>query len=233
MSPEPTRIFIKEKTMGNKAMKFVAIALLVAATGIAWAQEKSLSPNVNEKIHKDPKKAMAKFDSPNRDVVKRSAELLEACELKPGMVMADVGAGSGLHARLFAKAVAPGGKVHAVEILQKMLDHIAAQCKTQNIDNVECVVCTTTDCKLPPESMDLVFTCNTYHHFEYPFKMLGSIRSALRPGGRLIIIDDIKKSNHVRADKATVIEEVKQAGFTLIDEEDFSKRNFLARFEKE
>jgi len=210
-----------------------AIALLIAAAGIINAQEKSLSPKVNEKFRKDPKKAMARFDSPKRDVVKRKAELLEACELKPGMVIADVGAGSGLHARLFAKAVAPGGKVYAVEIIQKMLDHIAAQCKTQNIDNVEYVLCTTTSSKLEPESVELVFTCNTYHHFEFPFKMLASIRGALKPGGRLIVIDDIKQSDHVRADKATVIKEVKQAGFKLVDEKDFSARNFLARFEKE
>jgi ubiquinone/menaquinone biosynthesis C-methylase UbiE len=221
-------------TERTRTTKRSGVAMLILLTAVlACAQEESLSPKVNERFQKDPKKAMARFDSPNRDVVKRSEELLKACELKPGMVIADVGAGSGLHARLFAKAVAPDGKVYAVEIIQKMLDHIAAHCKTQNIDNIECVLCTTTSSELEPESVDLVFTCNTYHHFEYPFKMLASIRGALKPGGRLIVIDDIKKSNHVRADKATVIKEVKQSGFTLVDEKGFSSRNFLARFEKE
>ncbi len=216
----------------NGAGTVIVFALLVA-TGIARGQEKSLSPKVNERIASNPKKAMSNFDSPKRDVVKRSSELLEACELKPGMDLADVGAGSGLHARLFAKAVAPGGKVYAVEIFQKMLDHIDAQCKTQKIDNVTCVLGTVTSSKLEPESVDVVFSCNTYHHFEYPFKMMASIRDALRPGGRFVLIDDKKKNDHVRADQATVIKEIRQAGFKLVDQKSFSGRNFLARFEKE
>lgn len=206
--------------------------LIIVGLGLAQAQDKSLSPKVNESIGKNTKKAMARFDSPNRDVVKNSAEILKACELKPGTEVADVGAGSGLHARLFAGEVAPEGKVYAVEIFQEMLDHIAAQCETQKISNVVCILGTTTSSKLAPGSVDVAFSCNTYHHFEYPFKMLASISEALRPGGRLILIDDKKKTKHVRADKATVIDEVKQAGFTFIDEKNFSKRNFLARFEK-
>ena len=62
---------------------------------------------------------------------------------------------------------------------------------------------------------------------------MGSIHSALRPGGRLVLIDDKKKSDHVRADQATVIEEIKKVGFKLIDQKSFSQRNFLARFEKQ
>jgi len=209
-----------------------SIVLLVLGTGMAAAQEKSLSPKVNEKIKKNIKGSMARFESPKRDVVKRSDELLKACELKPGMDIADVGAGSGLHARLFARAVAPGGKVYATEIFEDMLKHIEAQCETQKIDNVTCVLGTTTSSKLQPESVDVVFSCNTYHHFEYPFKMLASIREALRPGGRLVLIDDKKKSDHVRADQATVIKEVKKAGFELVDQKSFSDRNFMARFEK-
>lgn len=210
----------------------LTLAVFISVAGIACAQERSLSVKVNEDIGKNPTRAISRFESPKRDVVKGIEQILEACELKPGMQIADVGAGSGLHARLFAGKVLPGGKVYAVEIFQDFLNHIEATCQTQRIDNVVCVLGTTTSSMLQPASVDVVFTCNTYHHFEYPFKMLASIRDALRPGGRLIIIDDKKKTKHVRADKASVIREVEQAGFKLVDETDFSERNFLARFEK-
>ena len=76
----------------------------------------------------------------------------------------------------------------------------------------------------------LYFQNDTYHHFEYPFKMLASIREALRPNGRFVIIDFKDKSSHVRADSKTVIEEISKAGFRLIDSGDFSEMFFIARF---
>ena len=87
-----------------------------------------------------------------------------------------------------------------------------------------------TSCNLAPSSVDIVFTCDTYHHFEYPFKMMASIRSALRPNGQFIIIDFKDKSWHVRADSKTAIKEITESGFKLIDSKEFSNRFFLARF---
>jgi len=231
---EPVRVPCKEKTLKTNSLTLTCVTIfaLTSTAGTAFSQEESLSPKVNERILKDPMKAAVRFESPKRDVVKQIDKILKACELKPGMDVADVGAGSGLHARLFARQVAPGGKVYATEITQTFLDYIKSECEKQKIGNVVCVLGTTTSSKLEPNSVDLVFTSNVYHHFEYPFKMLDSIHSALRKGGRLVIIDDKKKSDHVRADQATVIEEVKKAGFKLIDERSFSDRNFMARFEK-
>ena len=80
--------------------------------------------------------------------------------------------------------------------------------------------------------MELVFLCDTYHHFEYPFKMLDSIRAALRSDGRLIIIDRKDASDHVRADQATVKTEVVAAGFKFLDQTKVSEREYLMRFQK-
>ena len=82
--------------------------------------------------------------------------------------------------------------------------------------------------------------CDTYHHFEYPYKMLDSMYKALRPGGRLVIVEFEKEEGvspewvmgHVRADKKTTIEEFTRAGFTRIDELDLFKEQYLLRFEK-
>jgi predicted methyltransferase len=98
------------------------------------------------------------------------------------------------------------------------------------------------DVRLPPESLDLAFTCDVYHHFEYPQPTLASILRALRPGGRFVVIDFEKipgvarewTMNHVRADKATVRDEIEQAGFEFVAERKVAgfRENYLLIFRK-
>ncbi len=204
------------------------IILSVLCFGV-WAQEESLAPGINERFQQQPDQSIKQFDFTNRDPGQQK-EILDALELEPGMDVADIGAGSGVHARLFAKAILPEGKVYAVDIVQEFLDHIEKTSREQEINNVLCVLGSTTSCNLEPSSLDVVFSCDTYHHFEYPFKMLASIRESLRPGGKFVIIDFKDKSSHVRADSETVIEEISEAGFRLIDSRDFARMFFLARF---
>jgi ubiquinone/menaquinone biosynthesis C-methylase UbiE len=194
-----------------------------------WAQDESVAPGINERFKEQPGRSIEQFDFINQDL-NQQKEILDACGLKPGMDVADIGAGSGVHVRLFAKTVLPEGKVYAVDIVQEFLDHIQATCKKEGIDNVQCVIGSDTSCNLEPSSVDLVFSCDTYHHFEYPFKMMASIHEALRPNGQFVIIDFKDKSWHVRADSQTVIEEISKSGFKLIESRDFSNMFFLARF---
>jgi predicted methyltransferase len=94
--------------------------------------------------------------------------------------------------------------------------------------------------RLPPNSVDLVFICDTYHHFEFPFRTMASIHEALRPGGQLIVIDFRRiegKSrewvlNHVRAGQEVVTKEIVSSGFKKVGEEKLLKENYLLRFEK-
>jgi ubiquinone/menaquinone biosynthesis C-methylase UbiE len=193
------------------------------------AQDESLNPGINERFRQQPEQSIKQFDFTSSDPAQQK-EILDACSLEPGMNVADIGAGSGVHARLFAEKVLPTGKVYAVDIVQDFLDHIETTCKDGGIQNIRCVLGSDTSCNLEPSSVDVVFSCDTYHHFEYPFKMLASIREALRPNGRFVIIDFKDQSSHVRADSKTVIEEISKSGFKLIDSRDFSKMFFLARF---
>jgi len=202
--------------------------LLILTIG-AQAQEDSLAPGINEIFKRQPDVSIRQFDFTNRDP-RQQKEILDACALRPGMVVADIGAGSGVHARLFAEAVSPGGKVYAVDIMQEFLDHIEATCKGKGITNVLCVLGSDTSCNLKPGSVDVAFSSDTYHHFEYPFKMMASIRAALRPNGKFILIDFKDRSGHVRADSKTVIEEIRRSGFRLIDSREFANMFFLARF---
>jgi len=219
-----------------------AILTCIFSQALALAQEESVKPGINDAYEKTTVEEKVKqFERADRDVVQKKNEIIDACRLKPGMDVADVGAGTGLFTRLFATVVGSKGKVYAVDITRKFIEHIEKTCSEQDIKNVIGVVCTPDSTELKPKSVDLVFTCDTYHHFEYPQKMLASIHQALRPGGRLIIID-LKKTKaesskgmkgHIRADKNTVIEEVTEARFKLIDELPLMEKQYVLRFEKE
>lgn len=206
---------------------FAALLLLLNIN--AWSQEKSLAPGINERFKEQPEQSIKQFDFSSSDPGLQK-EILDTLNFEPGMDIADIGAGSGVHACLFAEKVLPGGKVYAVDIVQEFLDHIKKKCMEKGINNVLCVMGSDTSCSLEPSSVDVVFTCDTYHHFEYPFKMMASIHRALRPNGRFIIIDFKDKSWHVRAGSKEVIEEIRKSGFELLESREFSNMFFIASF---
>jgi ubiquinone/menaquinone biosynthesis C-methylase UbiE len=222
---------------------FISAAIVVCFLSLPWvaAQEKSVKPGINKPFENpDVKEFIDKFEAESREIAARSKEIVAACQLKPGMAVADVGAGTGLFTRKFASAVGPKGKVYAVDIAPPFLTHIAETCKQSNLKNVQTVLCDQFTTKLPRNAVDLVFICDTYHHFEFPHRTLESIHEALRPGGRVVLIDFERiegKSRpwvlgHVRAGKEVFVSEVKAAGFKVIGEEKFLKENYLVRFEK-
>jgi len=226
-------------------MKQWLCLMLVVALGpfvsLGPAQEKSVRPGINKPFENpDVKEFLGKFEVESREVFTRQKQIVAACKIKPGMAVADIGAGTGLFTRLFAKEVGPKGKVYAVDIAVKFIEHIEKTCRHAGIKNVTGIVCTADSVKLPANSIDLVFVCDTYHHFEFPFKTMASIHKALRPGGQLVVIDfrriEGKSSewvlNHVRAGQEVVTREILSSGFRKIGEENLLKENYVLRFEK-
>ena len=222
-------------------MRILTLLTLLLAVSTADAQQQSVKPGINSSYDKaDIEQSVRRFEGEGREIFQHREAIVEACNLKPGMAVADVGAGTGLFTRLIAKEVGPEGRVFAVDITEKFIQHIDKTCKEQGIKNVESVICSDKSTKLPPKSVDLIFTSDTYHHFEFPQKTLRSLRRALRPGGQLIVIDfKLKKGadgewvrSHVRAGKTTVIEEVTAAGFKLLDEPELMNGQYFLRFEK-
>jgi FkbM family methyltransferase len=216
-----------------------ASILLIAVS--ASAQEKSVRPGINKAFENpDPKEFLDKFEGESREIAAKSKEIGAACKLKPGMTVADVGAGTGLFTRMFAKAVGPDGKVYAVDIAPTFLKYIEKTCRDSDLKNVETIQCDQFSTKLPKNAVDLVFICDTYHHFEFPQRTLQSIHDALRPGGQIVLIDFQRiegKSTewvlgHVRAGKEVFVGEIKSAGFKIVGEESFLKENYLVRLEK-
>ena len=155
--------------------------------------------------------------------------------------MADIGAGTGLFTRLFASNLGPEGRVIAVDIAQKFLDHIEVTCREQNLRNVETLLCKDDSTELPPESVDVALVCDTYHHFEFPQKTMTSLLKALKPGGRVILIDFKRiegessdwTMDHVRAGQEVFEAEVLESGFRKVDEiKNLLKENYMVVFER-
>jgi len=129
------------------------------------------------------------LDRPEREKEERPAQLMKALKLKAGATVADIGAGSGYFTFRLAEEVGPKGKVYAVDIQKEMLDVIRRRTKARKLTNVEPVLGTLTDPKLPADSVDLILMVDVYHEFSHPFEMTEAMVKALKPGGRLVFVE--------------------------------------------
>jgi predicted methyltransferase len=189
----------------------------------------------------NPKRWAAQFEREGREVSDRQAEILAALDLRAGMAVADVGAGTGLFTLALAERVGPKGQVYAVDVQAYFLDHIGQKARKSKLDNVTLVRADQASAKLPEGSVDLVLMCDSYHHVEQPAAYLASLKAALRPGGRLAIVDYIAiegKSeawmlDHVRATPTEFRAEIESAGFRFLRaHEGVLEENFFFEFER-
>ena len=229
------------RTSIDRRWLWLLATLLVAALPLPGLADAGADPAVNAP-YQDPEYSQwgEAFERPGREVFDRRREIVAATGVRPGMAVADVGAGTGLFTRLFATAVGAQGKVYAVDISKNFVDNIVRTAREQALNNVEGIVNAQDSTGLPAGSVDLVFVCDTYHHFEQPGAMLASIHRALRPGGTLVVIDFERVAgrssgwvmNHVRAGKESVIREVEAGGFRLHEDNPLLHDNFFLRFER-
>jgi ubiquinone/menaquinone biosynthesis C-methylase UbiE len=220
----------------------VVFLLFFACLYGAHAQEKSVNPGINDPFaNPDVKSFQEKFEVESREVFTRRGEILAACQIAQGQTVADIGAGTGLFTRLFAKAVGDDGQVIAVDIAQNFLDHIIKTNRELDIRNVDVLRCTPESTELPAESVDVAFICDTYHHFEYPNKTMQSLFRAMKPGGRVIVIDFKRIEGdstdwvmkHVRAGQEVFESEILECGFVKMREEsELLRENYFVIFQK-
>jgi SAM-dependent methyltransferase len=146
---------------------------------------------------------------------------LRLLEVQPGSVVADIGAGSGYYSARLARLVGPEGRVYANDIQQAMLDIIRGRIERERIPNIELVLGTTTDPRLPRAAVDLAIMVDVYHEFSQPQVMLRRIRESLKPDGRLVLLEyrgEDPKVPILPAHKMTVAQartEVEAEGFRL------------------
>ena len=179
------------------------------------------------------------LERPERDEYQQPDKVIEALGLTQGMVVADVGAGSGYFTRRFAKVVGETGKVLAVDVEQKMLDYNKQELEKQGLANrVGFVLVKPDDPALSENSVDLVFLCNTYHHVEHHGDYWAQIKSALKPNGRVVIVDyyhdersgKLGFSKHHLVPRERVIENMEKAGLSFLKEHTFLPRQYFLEF---
>lgn len=129
------------------------------------------------------------LEGPDRIAGQKIDDVLSRLSIKQGMVVADIGAGSGLFSRPLAKAVAPGGKVYAVDIQQDLLDYVNQRAKQENIRNIQTVLGGYNDPKLPARDIDLAFINDVLHHIENRAAYLKALGTYIKPAGRIAIIE--------------------------------------------
>ena len=227
---------------------FSTLAVLAACHGpqsVASADEASVKPGIN-KDFLDPALEVGKFEErfegESREIFAQRARIASLVGVRDGLAVADVGAGTGLFTRMFAQKVGANGRVYAVDIARQFVDHIEEDSKKRGLGNVTGVVCTERTVELLPASVDVVFVCDTYHHFEYPKQTMASIHSALKPGGELVVVDFIRIEGqsrpwileHVRAGQDVVTKEIEATGFEKVRDEatPFLRENYAMRFRR-
>ena len=135
------------------------------------------------------------FDRPERDSEERPELLMRALAIPRGATVADLGSGTGYFTWRLAEAVGNTGKVFAVDVQQAMLDRTKAAVAERKLDNVEYVLVTETDPRLPAGGLDLVFMAYAYHEFGDPPATMAAVRRSLKPGGRIVVLEYAKESN--------------------------------------
>ncbi|MCC7086267.1 MAG: methyltransferase domain-containing protein [Pirellulales bacterium] len=229
-------------SMNHRLPRFVGLGIVWAAVALAYGQKVSVQPGINDSFRNpDIDEFKKKFEVESRELFARRTAIVAACQIKPGEAVADIGAGTGLFTRLFAAAVGDKGRVIAVDIAPKFLDHIASTAREAGLRNVDPVLATQDSTQLPADSVDVAFICDTYHHFETPAKTLASIHRAMKPGGRLILIDFRRipgKSSdwvmhHVRAGQEVFEAEIEEAGFEkVLEDTKLLHENYFVVFKK-
>ena len=124
-----------------------------------------------------------------RQEEERSDLLMKALKFRPGEAVADIGAGSGYYTRLIARAVGTNGVVFATDIQQEMLDILTNKAAQAGIRNIRPVLGTESDPGLPAASVDTILIVDVYHEMEFPFEMMAGLSRALKPGGRLVLVE--------------------------------------------
>jgi ubiquinone/menaquinone biosynthesis C-methylase UbiE len=200
----------------------VLAAVAIAATALSFAQ--GTHPVSGRRIASVMDARGAEWlDRPEREREEAPAKAIAALDVRPGQTVADIGAGSGYYTVRMAEAVGPKGRVYATDIQPAMLDLIRKKLAAKkNAENVELVLGTLTESKLPDAAMDLALMVDVYHELAQPQAFLRSLKRALKPDGRLVLIEFRKESAWVpirEEHKMSVAEarmELEAEGYTFV-----------------
>jgi predicted methyltransferase len=210
-----------------KRTRFVALAALLGAASLyvglrvgSERQRLAVHPLTGRPIAGIATDA-SWMDRASREGEESPDRALSLVGLKHGMTVADVGAGSGYMTLRLASIVGQTGKVYANDIQPKLLAMVQDKARAQNLKNISIVLGSDTDARLPDNAIDVALLVDVYHEFQHPREMLQSIRRALKPGGRLVLIEYRKEDTTIpiapthRLSVAEARTEIESEGFTF------------------
>jgi ubiquinone/menaquinone biosynthesis C-methylase UbiE len=230
---------MKMQVQGVRRQVLVCVVLVCAfgASGqvAKQANEGYKTPEGRETVAKS-------LSAADRDEKQKPRELVAAMSLKPGMAVADIGTGTGYMLPYLSEAVGAQGHVLSEDIFPDFLEKAKNTAKQHKLANVEFIQGSETDPGLPENGVDVVLALDSYHHWNYPDKMLAALHRELRDGGRLVIVEYYKRPDampggramqHIRLDAPDVIKEIESNHFRLLSEHDHVKGSqYMAIFEK-
>lgn len=210
-----------------------AVALMLSAFVPALAQQpQPQKPEHMEHKFDDPARYAKSFDDPARDAWQLPARVVDALQLKSGMKVADIGAGTGYFSMRLAKV--PGVSVFAVDIEPKMVEYLQQRAHKEHAMNVTAVLAGASSPNLP-EPVDVILVVDTYHHLPNRPAYFRDLRKSLKPGGRIAIVDFRKDAPegppvHFRFTPQQIQDQMKQAGYELQSAHDFLPRQHFLIF---
>jgi len=220
-------------TMTRRTLAFLLI-WGVTTSAVSLAQH-----GQDQRRPADIKEYLEQLDRPERDQYQKPSQVVEALGLKPGMAVADLGSGSGYFTRRLVEAVTETGMVYAIDVEQEMLTYTKESLVHLHIPfTAEFILARPDSPKLPVESVDLIFVCNTYHHLENRATYFSNVKSSLKSGGRVVIVDfyhdersgPLGFPKHHLVPRETVIEEMTKADYKLLREHTFLPRQYFLEF---
>ena len=176
------------------------------------------------------------FESPDRAKWQKPDEVVQALDLKPGQTVIDIGAGTGYFTRRFAKAVGPSGAVIGLDVEPGMVDYMKTDARTLGLQNYHARVVKADDPELSPNSADVIFFCDTLHHVDDRLAYLRKLAPALKPGGRIAVVDFKKNApegppKRMKLSRERMIDQFSKAGYNMVREYKFLPYQYFLEFE--
>jgi cyclopropane fatty-acyl-phospholipid synthase-like methyltransferase len=211
---------------------FLLAAIVSSAQLVTAQQHQPGKPDHMDHKFDDPARFAKSFDDPARDAWQMPSRVVDALQLKPGMTVADVGAGTGYFSMRLARV--PGVSVFAVDIEPKMVEYLQQRAQKERVTNLTAVLAGAAGPNLP-EPADVILIVDTYHHLPNRPSYFRALRTSLKPGGRIAIVDFRKEAPdgppaHFRFTPQQIQDEMKQAGYELQSSHDFLPRQHFLIF---
>jgi predicted methyltransferase len=209
------------------------ISVLLAglwAPAAVRAQAGSAAPSTQRKTSNPYSGDLSIFDSPGRDERLQINRIMDMLGIEPGKNVADIGAGSGWFTVRAARRVMGSGTVYAVDINPEAIRYIDQRMKKEQLQNIKTILSKPDDPQVPANSLDAVLLLKTYHEVAHPVVLLRNLRSSLKPGAKIGIIDRNGNGENHGVSKDVVVREAAQAGYELRDSQDFVKPDGMDYF---